>query len=68
MITSALPATVGVVGLGRFGRLWASTLQDDFTLRAYDSDPLQRAHAELLGLATASLRDTLASDAVFYCV
>jgi prephenate dehydrogenase len=68
VITSGLPATVGVVGLGRFGRLWASTLQGDFTLRAYDSDPLQRADAELLGLATASLRDTLASDAVFYCV
>ena len=51
VITSALPGTVGVIGLGRFGRLWASTLRDDFTLRAYDSDPMQRASAELLGLS-----------------
>src|SRR4029077_14164702 len=68
VITSALPATVGVVGLGRFGRLWASTLQDDFTLRTYDSDPTERASAESLGLTTSSLPDTLASEAVFYCV
>ncbi|MHB8487656.1 MAG: prephenate dehydrogenase/arogenate dehydrogenase family protein [Candidatus Dormibacteria bacterium] len=67
-MTSALPATVGVVGLGRFGRLWASMLQDDFTLRAYDSDPAQRVEAERRGLHTAALRDTLACDAVFYSV
>ncbi len=63
-----LPATVGVVGLGRFGRLWASMLQGDFTLSAYDSDPGQRAEAERAGLTPASLRETLAADAVFYCV
>jgi prephenate dehydrogenase len=67
-MTSALPATVGVVGLGRFGRLWASMLQDDFTVNAYDSDPVQRAEAEQQGLAPASLHDTLSSDAIFYCV
>ena len=63
-----LPATVGVVGLGRFGRLWASMLQSDFNLSAYDSDPGQRAEAEREGLTPASLRETLAADAVFYCV
>ena len=68
VMTSALPATVGVVGLGRFGRLWASMLQDDFTLRAFDSDPLRRAEAARQGLGVASLRDTLGSDAVCYCV
>jgi arogenate dehydrogenase (NADP+), plant len=67
-MSSALPATVGVIGLGRFGRLWASMLKDDFTVRAYDSDPTQRAEAQRHGLAAASLRDTLASEAVFYCV
>ena len=67
-MTTALPATVGVVGLGRFGRLWASMLQNNFTLSVYDSDPAQRAQAELHGLVSASLDDTLASDAVFYCV
>jgi arogenate dehydrogenase (NADP+), plant len=67
-MNSALPATVGVVGLGRFGRLWASMLRDDFTLRAYDANPAQRREAEHHGLSTASLHDTLASDAVFYCV
>ena len=68
VMTSALPATVGVVGLGRFGRLWASMLQHDFTLRAFDSDPVRRAEAARQGLGVASLRDTLASDAVCYCV
>ena len=68
VMTSALPATAGVVGLGRFGRLWASMLQGDFTLSVYDSDPGQRAAAERQGLTPASLRETLASDAVFYCV
>ena len=68
VMTSALPATVGVVGLGRFGRLWASMLQGDFTLSAYDSDPGQRAEAERGGLTPASLRETLAADAIFYCV
>ncbi len=67
-MTTALPATVGVVGLGRFGLLWAAMLQEDFTLRAYDSDSTRRAAAEQQGLTTASLRDTLASDAVCYCV
>ena len=43
-------------------------LQEDFTLRAYDSDPMRRAEAEQHGLTTASLHDTLASDAVCYCV
>lgn len=67
-MTHALPTTVGVVGLGRFGRLWVSMLEDDFIVRAYDSNPIPRAEAERDGLAPASLRDTLASDAVFYCV
>ena len=67
-MTSALPATVGVVGLGRFGRLWASMLQDDFSVNGFDSDPAQRAEAERQGLTTASLRDTINADAVFYCV
>ena len=67
-MTSGLPATAGVVGLGRFGRLWAAMLQGDFALRVYDSDPAQCAEAERLGLVPASLRETLASDAVFYCV
>src|ERR1700733_5765667 len=68
VMTSGLPATAGVVGLGRFGRLWASMLQGDFALRVYDSDPAQCAEAERIGLIPASLRETLASDAVFYCV
>src|SRR6202050_47397 len=68
MTSRALPATVGVVGLGRFGRLWASMLQADFAVRAYDSDALQRAAAESDGIPTATLVDTLSSDAIFYCV
>jgi prephenate dehydrogenase len=43
-------------------------LQNDFTLRAYDSDPLQRAEATREGLPASSLQETLASEAVFYCV
>jgi arogenate dehydrogenase (NADP+), plant len=43
-------------------------LQTDFTLTVYDSDPLQGAEAARHGLPVGSLRDTLASDAVFYCV
>jgi len=67
-MTSGLPATVGVVGLGRFGRLWASMLRADFTVHAYDSDLLQRAAAEREGIASTTLLDTLSSDAIFYCV
>jgi prephenate dehydrogenase len=67
-MTSGLPATVGVVGLGRFGRLWASMLRADFTVHAYDSNQLQRAAAEREGIAPATLLDTLSSEAIFYCV
>ncbi len=43
-------------------------LRDDFTVSVHDPDPAARVDAERRGFATPSLRATLASEAVFYCV
>jgi arogenate dehydrogenase (NADP+) len=67
-MADAPPTTVAVVGFGRFGRLWASMLRDDWDVAVYDSAPGMREEAAAQGFRTVSLRSALASDVIFYCV
>jgi len=62
------PTTVAVVGFGRFGRLWASMLREDWDLAVHDSAPELREEAAAQGFSSVSLRSALASDVIFYCV
>src|SRR5271157_2969265 len=64
---SSLPKRVAVIGYGRFGRLWASILKEDFTVHVYDADSEAQAAAQADGLA-ASLEEALDADVIFYCV
>jgi arogenate dehydrogenase (NADP+) len=57
-----------VIGFGRFGSLWASILQDDFTVTVFDPDPEAGARAARSAFSVGSLRETLAAEAIFYCV
>ncbi len=68
LMAAALPTTAGVIGFGRFGTLWASILQDDFTVTVYDPDPGACARATESAFTVGSLRETLAAEAIFYCV
>ncbi len=56
--------TVGIIGFGRFGRLLAQGLAQDFELRVYDSNP----EAAQLHTHFHSLNEVASSDAVFLCV
>ncbi|MGA7989154.1 MAG: prephenate dehydrogenase/arogenate dehydrogenase family protein [Candidatus Dormiibacterota bacterium] len=60
--------TVAVIGFGRFGRLWASMLRDDFDLVVYDSDEHLRAKVTAQGFSSVPLYTALGSDVIFYCV
>jgi arogenate dehydrogenase (NADP+), plant len=66
-MADASPTTVAVIGFGRFGRLWASMLRDDWDVAVYDSAPAMREEAAAEGYAV-SLRSALSCDAIFYCV
>jgi prephenate dehydrogenase len=59
---------VGIIGFGRFGQLWASILSSDFRVCVFDED--QKALEEHQGepFSFGNLKETLASDYVFYCV
>jgi prephenate dehydrogenase len=58
------PATVGIIGFGRFGRVLADGLQHDFELRIHDpfADFTTTPHT------ASTLAQTAACDAVFFCV
>jgi prephenate dehydrogenase len=62
------PMSVAVVGFGRFGRLWASMLREDWDLAVYDSAPGSAEEAVAQGFSSVSLSSALASDVIFYCV
>ena len=57
-----------MIGLGRFGRLWASILREDFDVVAHDSDPGRAALAAGIGARAGDVDDALACGTVFYCV
>jgi prephenate dehydrogenase len=66
---SGVPAKrVAVIGFGRFGRLWASMLRDDFELVVHDTAPELREEASAGGFTPVSLQDALSSEIIFYCV
>ena len=67
-MTGFPPATVAVIGFGRFGRLWASMLREDWDVAVYDSDAAVREQATTEGFSAVSLAAALSADVVFYCV
>ncbi|MBJ7608968.1 MAG: prephenate dehydrogenase/arogenate dehydrogenase family protein [Candidatus Dormibacteraeota bacterium] len=67
-MTAPLPATVAVIGFGRFGRLWASMLREDFDVVVYDSAAELREQAAASGFSSDSLRAALSCGVIFYCV
>lgn len=52
---------VGIIGLGRFGKLWASILSQDFPLLTYDPEAPADSNA-------AALPAIFACNTVFYCL
>jgi prephenate dehydrogenase len=60
--------TVAVIGFGRFGRLWASMLREDWTLVVHDSAPALQEEAAAQGFSAVALQPALSSDVIFYCV
>src|SRR5487761_1216815 len=64
----SLPSTAAVIGFGRFGRLWASILRDDFDVRVHDTEAALRAEAAARGFASVPVRDALDAEVIFYCV
>jgi prephenate dehydrogenase len=64
----AQPRTVGIIGFGRFGQLWASILKEDFEVRVHDVSESYSSEAAELGVKFVELRAALEAEAVFYCV
>ncbi len=61
------PKTLGVIGFGRFGQLFARTMQGHFDVRAYDRAPLAD-EAALLGVEWADLATACSADVVVFAV
>ncbi|MBI3034560.1 prephenate dehydrogenase/arogenate dehydrogenase family protein [Candidatus Woesearchaeota archaeon] len=59
--------TLGIIGLGRFGKLAAAKLKRRFRIAAYDTADKRKA-ARKLGIAMASLSVAASSDIVVLCV
>lgn len=57
--------TVGVYGLGRFGRFWAELLSRDFRVKGYDRSPPERAPH---GVELVSEGEVLGCESLFLCV
>ena len=64
----SVPESAAVIGFGRFGRMWASLIRDDFTLVVHDANSATMAAAAEAGFTAAPLREALGSGVVFYCV
>lgn len=60
--------TVGIVGFGRFGKLWAEFLKDDYDIAVYDCGPEARQQAHQIGVAFEEPELLLTRDTVFYAV
>jgi len=59
--------TVSVFGYGRFGRLWADILAEDFKVKVYSRRGLKPEEVSK-NVEITSLEDLFDTDAVFYCV
>jgi prephenate dehydrogenase len=57
--------TVGVYGLGRFGRFWAALLAEQFDVKGYNRTPLQTAPE---GVELVGEKEVLGCEALFLCV
>jgi prephenate dehydrogenase len=69
-VSDSLPSApaVAVIGFGRFGRLWASLLSEDFDVAVHDSDARLQADAAAQGFTVLPLAEVLAREVIFYCV
>ncbi|MCA9817574.1 MAG: prephenate dehydrogenase, partial [Cyanobacteria bacterium HKST-UBA01] len=68
MVSENAKRKLGLIGLGRFGLLFARILKDDFDLVVYDENTAALARAKEAGLVTADLEKTLAREIIIYCV
>lgn len=68
MLSEKAKRKLGLIGLGRFGLLFARILKDDFDLVAYDENTAALARAKESGIAVANLEETLAREIIIYCV
>ena len=59
--------TVSVYGYGRFGRLWADILKNDFNVQVYSRRGLQQSEVAA-GIEIVSLEKLYQCEALFYCV
>jgi arogenate dehydrogenase (NADP+) len=60
--------TVAVLGFGRFGRVWASMLRDDWDVVVHDSDPARQQAAATEGFTVVPLQTALSASTICYCV
>ncbi|MCS6808484.1 MAG: prephenate dehydrogenase/arogenate dehydrogenase family protein [Bacteroidota bacterium] len=58
--------SVGIIGYGRFGRLLAHSLCEDFKIRVFE--PYQACEDTKSHISFCSLQDTVRADCVFLCV
>ena len=59
--------TVSVYGYGRFGKLWADILAEDFQVKVFSRRGLKPEEVSE-GIKIATLEDLHDCDALFYCV
>jgi prephenate dehydrogenase len=59
--------TCAIIGFGRFGRLLARILREEFPVLVHDREPDQVAAREI-GASVVSLAEACAADALFFCV
>lgn len=60
--------SVAVIGAGRFGRLWAKLLSNDFAVCVYDTDPDTLLLAQAETLKAVDLEAALSCSVIFYAV
>jgi prephenate dehydrogenase len=64
----SLKKSVGVIGFGRFGQLWASILKSDFDVWVYDENEALASLAKDVGVEFLPLKMALKADYIYYCV
>jgi len=58
---------VSVYGYGRFGKLWADVLSEDFLVKVYSRRGLKKEEVSK-GVKISSIEDLFDCDAMFFCV
>jgi prephenate dehydrogenase len=58
---------ISVYGYGRFGKLWADILSEDFTVKVYSRRGLKKEEVSK-GMIISTIEDLFDCDAMFFCV